>query len=46
MNITDEQIKQIYNFISLFDIKSYIEQHHEEYEIFLKEETEKTRLDT
>lgn len=46
MHITDEQIKQIYNYISLFDIKSYIEQNHEEYEIFLREEAERTRLNT
>lgn len=41
MNITEEQINQICNYISILDIKSYIEQHRLEYEEFLEEEKKK-----
>ncbi len=38
MNISEKQIEQISKYISVIDIKSYIETHLLEYEEFLKEE--------
>ena len=46
MNISEEQINQICNYISILDIKSYIEQHRLEYEEFLEEEKKKLKLTT
>lgn len=44
MKITEEQINQICNYISILDIKSYIEQHRLEYEQFLKEEKQENNI--
>lgn len=41
MNLTEEQINQICSYISILDIKSYIEQHRLEYEQFLEKERKK-----
>lgn len=38
MNISEKQIEQLSKYISVIDIKSYIETHLLEYEEFLKEE--------
>ncbi len=38
MNISEKQIEQISKYISVLDVKSYIEEHLLEYEQFLKEE--------
>lgn len=38
MNISEKQIEQISKYISVLDVKSYIEQHLLEYEQFLEEE--------
>lgn len=38
MNISEKQIEQLSKYISVIDIKSYIETHLPEYEKFLKEE--------
>lgn len=41
MELTEKQINQISRSISVLDIKSYIEQHHLEYEEFLEAESKK-----
>lgn len=41
MNISEKQIEQISKYISVLDIKSYIEEHLLEYEQFLEEEKQK-----
>ena len=38
MELTDKQIKQIAKFISILDIKTYIEGHLLEYKQFLEDE--------
>lgn len=38
MNISEKQIEQLSKYISVIDVKSYIETHLLEYEEFLKEE--------
>ena len=41
MNISEKQIEQLSKYISVIDVKSYIETHLLEYEQFLKEEQHK-----
>lgn len=41
MNISEKQIEQISKYISVIDVKSYIETHLLEYEKFLEEEKKK-----
>lgn len=41
MNISEKQIEQISKYISILDVKSYIEEHLLEYEHFLEEEEQK-----
>lgn len=40
MEITEKQLQQIASSINVLDIKTYIEQHYEEYEKFLEEDAE------
>lgn len=40
MEITEKQLQQIARSICVLDIKAYIEQHRQEYEQFLEEDTE------
>lgn len=42
MNISEKQIEQLSKYISIIDIKSYIETHLLEYKEFLEEEKKKT----
>lgn len=41
MNISEKQIEQISKYISVIDVKSYIETHLLEYEKFLEAERKK-----
>lgn len=41
IELSQKQINQIARSILMLDIKAYIEQHHQEYEYFLKEEKKK-----
>ena len=41
MEISKKQIEQLSKYISILDVKTYIETHLQEYEHFLKEEQHK-----
>lgn len=41
MNISEKQIEQLSKYISVIDVKSYIETHLLEYKKFLEEEKKK-----
>ena len=41
MNISEKQIEQLSKYISVIDVKSYIETHLLEYEQFLEDERKK-----
>lgn len=41
MELNEKQIKQISKYISILDVKSYIEEHLQEYKIFLESEKKK-----
>ena len=45
IELSQKQYNQIARSISVFDVKAYIEQHRQEYEQFLKEDTENIKVE-